>query len=223
LANKSKNYHYDKWKKCYDLNIKLFTIYSDEWKTDKEKIKKYIYMNLGLAKTKIFARKCEFKEISKKEANDFCNQNHLQGSTNNIVKAFGLFYENTLVLMMSFGHHHRKSNAIVLNRMCGKFDIQVVGGASKLIANAHKILNVPIITWSNNRWSNGNVYQKAGFKFDKYLPPDYDWTNHTKRFSKQSRKKSITKQPTYMTETQYNKMLKLDKIYDCGKIRWIYE
>lgn len=222
-ANKHKQYHYEKWKICYEKNIKLFTIYSDEWKYNKDKIKRYIYMNLGLAKTKIFARKCIFREISKKEANDFCNLHHLQGGTPNILKAFGLFYDNNLVQMMSFGYHHRNSKTIVLNRMCGEFDIQVIGGASKLIKNAHKILQCPIVTWSNNRWSNGNVYQKAGFKLDRYLPPDYEWTNHTARFSKQSRRKSVTKQPVHMTETEYNKMLNLDKIYDCGKIRWIYE
>lgn len=222
-GGKTKNYHYDKWKECYDKGIKLYTIYEDEWKNKKDKIIKYIYMNCGKAETIIYARNTKFIELSKKIANDYCDQHHLQNHSR-ITNAYGLIHNDEIVSCMTFGKHHRNNSIMVMNRYCGKYDVRVIGGASKLIENACRFMNVDeLITWSDNRWSDGNLYKSIGCELEQILGPEYDWTNFYERYSKQSRKKSSTKQPIHLTEKEYNESLGLSRIWDCGKMRWIYK
>lgn len=217
---KTRSYHYNKWKQCYDKKIKLYTIYEDEWKNFPEKIFNFIVP----PKHKIYARNTFFKEINKSCARQFINKYHLQPRAK-IKHAFGLYYNNELISVMTFASHHRNIHKLIMNRYCTKYDYTIIGGASKLIKNVSKILQEDIITWSDNRWSNGQVYEKSGWKLDGNLPPDYYWVdpNRRKRVPKQMRKKSVTGQPKELTETEYNESLGWTKIWDCGKIRWKYE
>ena len=216
-----KNYHYKKWKECQEKGIKLYTIFEDEWNKDPVKIVNYIKMNNGLGSDKIHARKTTFKEIPLDFAKEFCNQYHIQNSPN-INRAYGLEYENNIISVMTFGKHHRDSKKIVMNRFCGINELHVIGGASKLISNASKIIKENIYTWSDNRFSSGNVYEKIGCIKLAESKPDYYWTDKKQKFSKQSRMKSITKQPKEITEKEYNESLGLFRIWDCGKITWVY-
>jgi hypothetical protein len=110
---------------------------------------------------------------------------------------FGLFYENELCAAMSLGRHSRQTDTsrkeITLDRRCFKDSYQVIGGSSKLF---NKCLNwaknngyKKIISFSDNRWSLGNVYLKMGFILEKEYGPDYSYVeinNPRKRLSKQS-------------------------------------
>jgi hypothetical protein len=58
---------------------------------------------LGRVKTKIYARNCEIKQITNKEAKVLNEKIHLQGHRNAQV-TYGLFYNNQLVQLMSFSH-----------------------------------------------------------------------------------------------------------------------
>jgi len=221
-AGKSANYHYNKWKQCTQKGVRLYTIFENEWKEKQELIKKFIYMNQGLGKHRIYARDCNFQSVPKKIAEKFCIDNHLQGKPL-IKEAFGLYYNDELIQIMTFGLHHRDNKSLVMNRYCGEFDYHIIGGTSKLIKNARKYFDKPILTWSDNRWSNGNVYKKIGCKRLDDVRPDYYWTDFCKLYSKQSRDKNVTGQPKEITEKEYNESLGMSRIWDCGKIRWLYE
>lgn len=217
-------YHYNKWKECYNKGIRLYTIYDDEWKLNKMKILNIIKSNSKFSNhNKIFASKTKFIEIDKNEGNRFLDDYHLQGKDNHGIKYFGLYYQNELISIMTFKIHHRNNKDWILSRYCTKNNYKIIGGASKLLYNSSKIINSDIITWSDNRWSDGNVYEKIGCIKDEILKPTYYWTDHKKRFTKQSRSKYNTKQPKELTEKEYNENLGLYRIWDCGKIRWIYK
>jgi len=218
-----KNYHYKKYIECLNKGIKLYTIFEDEWEINKVKVLNYIVQNSKKNSNVIYARKTKFKQIEKHIASNFIEKIHMQGKPNSIDYSFGLFKDDKLLSIMTFAKHHRNNNSVVMNRYCGINDLVIIGGASKLIKNSHDIINQDIITWSDNRWSNGNVYEKMGCELDGELPPDYYWTNFKKRMSKQSRKKSATKQPLELTEKEYNESLGYSRIWDCGKKRWIYK
>lgn len=130
------------------------------------------------------------------------------------------------------GKHQRQGHEgeIVLNRLCFLDDVQVLGGASKLfhkcIIWAKKERYKAITTFSDNRWSVGNIYEVLKFKLKKILPPDYSYvdTNTTlKRVSKHSQKKSNTGCPEHITEFEWSKKKGLIPLWDLGKKTWIYD
>ena len=57
--------------------------------------------NLKLTQYKIYARKCEIKNISTFETRNFLIQHHIHGFAAAKVK-YGLFYNNDLVYVMTF-------------------------------------------------------------------------------------------------------------------------
>lgn len=131
---------------------------------------------LGFSK-KIYARKCEVKEISSKVSSDFLEKNHLQGNINALIR-LGLFYDKKLVSVMTFGKTRRKKwkgeNHYELLRFCTLRDYYVIGGASKLLKYfERKYKPKLLISYSNSRWSNGNLYEKLGFEFLYETKPNY--------------------------------------------------
>jgi len=227
---RDRNYHFNKYQICKAEDIRLITIFEDEWIYKKNQCKSYLRSIFGVFKQKIFARKCIIKEVNKKISNKFYLENHLFGKPNSTKVSFGIFYEDNMIGCMSLGSHHRDCSKITLNRLCFKEDIQVMGGVSKMfkrcvewcMANKHK----KIITWSDNRWSTGLVYEKIGFKLDKEMSADYSYVDLNKKYSrlsKQSQKKSNSKCPKDMTEKQWSETNNLSRIWDCGKKRWIFE
>ena len=59
----NKNYHQEKTQYFLNKNITIMTIFESEWKTNQNLIKSMIKTRLGIC-DKIYARKCEIKEIS---------------------------------------------------------------------------------------------------------------------------------------------------------------
>lgn len=220
---KDNNYHYNKFIESKLKGIQLLTIFEDEWLYRNEQVKSFISARLGKFDHTVYARKTQFKRVENKQSKDFFNKFHIQGSPNITMSSYGLYYNDKLVSCVSFSKHHRNSSKIVLNRLAFKSGIQIVGGASKLISNALKEVDCDeIITWSDNRWSNGEIYLKCGFEFSGDIRPDYSYVYKQKRLSKQSQKKSNTGCPKTMTEHEWAKQNNLYRIYDCGKKRWIF-
>lgn len=226
-SRKNPKYHYNKYKKCMENQVQLLTIFSDEWLDRQEQCKGHIKAILGINDIRIFARHCKITEINKKTGRDFFEKYHIQGKNSLGFIFFGLFYKDELVGAISLGRHNRQYDNLVLDRLCFKEGVQIVGGASKLFSkcitwakqNNHK----SIISFSDNRWSVGNVYKALNFKMEKEYYPDYCYVNvksPTKRISKQSQKKSNTNCPKEMTEYAWAHQHGLARIWDCGKIRW---
>lgn len=225
---KDRNYHYNKYKICKQNNIRLITIFSDEWLHRTTQVKNFLKAILNQCQYKIGARKCTLQLITEDVGKNFIDQNHIQTIKTKQLVYFGL-YTDQLVAVMSFGKHHRGSNELILTRLCYKDNYNIVGGASKLFKAGIKwaIENnyQQIISWSDNRWSNGKVYEKMGFNLDRNLKPDYSYvpiTNPNERKSKQSMKKSTTHCPEEITEQEWAEYHGYTRIWDCGKIRWIY-
>ena len=231
---RDRNYHLNKHVKCLEKDIQLLTIFEDEWKLRQDQCKSHIKSILGVSSKKIFARKCEIKEISKLDAKGFFDSYHIQGSNKLGVIFFGLFFENTLCAVMSLGRHSRQNDTskkeITLDRLCFKDGVQIVGGASKLFVKCSEWAKNnnynKIISFSDNRWSLGKVYERMGFLLEKEYKPDYSYVevnNSRKRISKQSQKKNITNCPQDLTEHSWALQRGLARIYDCGKKRWIFD
>lgn len=216
-------YHIDKTNQAKDQGLDLIHIFESEWKDRKEQVKSFIKSKLGKNENIIYARNCEIKEVQKKEAREFLDKYHILGSCN-FKKAFGLYYNEKLISMITIGIHHRNNKDVVLNRFIGKTDYNVAGGLSRLCKTAYKEFG-EFVTWVDLRWSNGENWIKSGWIKESQLKPDYFYydTKKHKVISKQMRRKKIVNTPVNMTEKEHALIDGLYQIYDCGKLRLRYK
>ena len=169
---KSKTDHMMKALLARNNGIRLLNIWSSEWKYRREQVMNMIGSVVGFGE-QLYARKCSVMEISKDVATNFINDYHIQQILpQHISKSVGIFHNEILVGVMSFGKHHRGGSTSVLNRMCFKTGYRVVGGASKMFHNAVKLFDIQeCVTWSDNRFSLGGVYDTLGFIRDDSISP----------------------------------------------------
>lgn len=221
LRGYDRNYHLAKTKRANALGISLIHLFSHEWLQYKDIVKSILLSKCGIFSEKIFARNTDFRNIDNKIAKLFLQENHLQGYTKTIKESYGLFYEEDLKAVICYGNHHRKNNSdLVLTRLCFKKGTQIVGGASKLFSNSKKVRK--IVTWSDNRWSEGKVYKKLGFNLEKEFSPSYSYVNGRGeiRSAQSMQKKSIGCPPHIKEEDFCRDVLGFYKFWDCGKKRW---
>jgi hypothetical protein len=216
-----KNYHYDKWDKCNRKDIKLIQIFDFEWENRKQQIQSFLRSALGCNEIRLDARKLILKEIDKKEACAFLDAWHILGGKLHFIKAYGLIdNDHGLVSLITVGRHHRNNKEFVLSRYCGKGNISVRGGLSRL-TNLALTEFQELTTWIDLRFANSKGWENSGWVKINQLPPDYFYynTKTNKIISKQSRKKSLVNTPSSMTEHEHAKNDSLARIYDCGKIK----
>jgi hypothetical protein len=128
----SNTYHQEKSLEFKEKNINILHIFEYEWKNNEDIIKSLIKSKLGIFEKKIFARKCEIKELYYQEYADFCNKNHLQGECGAKVK-LGLFYQEELVQIMSFSlPRFTDKYEWEIIRECSKLGYIIIGGKEKL-------------------------------------------------------------------------------------------
>lgn len=218
---KDKNYHLKKTDYFKERGIRIIHIWEDEWDYKKEIIKSQIKNILGYSE-RLYARKCEFRKVSIKESTSFLENNHIQGKDRSS-KKYGLYYNGELVSLMTFnkveGRKKMKNGEYNLSRFCNKMGISVIGGASKLLHNFIKeSKSSRIISYADNDWSIGNLYEKLNFDLISISNPDYKYKVRDKRVHKQNFKRS--KLPNNMSEREYTEDMGYPKIWDCGKLKY---
>lgn len=227
-AGKDRDAHVLKHRECAAQHIRLYTIFEDEWKHRGQQIQDFLASQLGFVTTRVAARKTICRPVDTRIAQDFVTAHHIQPQHRPAAYAWGLYYEDQLVSVMTFQAHHRQQSqtqSIVLSRFVSLPGYQIVGGASKLFTHARRELlqfYPAIISWSDNRWSNGNVYEKMGFQVDAKLPPDYAYVKGSRRINKQMCTRRKLGAAAGQTEFARATELGYIRIWDCGKTRWIY-
>lgn len=227
-TNKGKDSHIKKYKACVEAGIHLLTIFSDEWCKRKSQVKGFIRSTLGKNEIRIGARtlRVEVMDRNNYRALDFLEKNHIQGSpiVSQIINHYALVDDGGHIMcIVSIGNHHRGNEGIILSRFCGKSNVTVSGGASKLFSKViQDFPDTPIKTWSDNRWSDGGLYKSLGFTNTSVLPKDYSYVNGNTRKSKQSMTRKSMGASEGQTEYERAVELKFDRIWDCGKMVWEY-
>ena len=106
-----------------------------------------------------------------------------------------------------------------LSRFCNKLNTSVIGGASKLLNFFIKNWNpLRIISYADRDWSDGSLYYKLGFEMIQMSDPDYKYIKNGKRRHKSNYKKSNLN--TNLTESKEMERRNIQKIWDCGKIKF---
>ena len=222
---KDKLYHLEKSKLASLNNFRCIHVW--EW-DDFDKI-----INLISNKKKIFARKCHIKEVSISESKIFLENNHLQGSCNGQSVRLGLYYQNELVQLMTFGKpRYNKNYEYELLRLCTLNHLLIVGGTEKLFAHIIKNYSPKsIISYCDNSKFTRSAYYKLNFDLISFGTPSKHWFNLK---TKQHITDNLLRQRGFdqLFETAYGKgtsnhdlMIQhgFVEVYDCGQssFKWV--
>lgn len=224
---KEPKYHQEKSREFLKNGVKIYHIWEDDWKFKKEKVKSRI-LNLLNRNERIYARKCEIRQISGELAKRFFELNHLD-ETFNAKKYFGAFYRDELVSAMSFSKSRfDKSGDWEIIRFANLSGKSVIGVASRLL-KAFILNEMPnrIITYAKIDWTPDpsiSVYSKIGFNLIGETSPGKYWISDGLRHNRMN----FTKKKLVLAGE--NKMLTADeimhsknkyKIFDSGN--WKFE
>lgn len=170
-----KNYHKSKTATAFNNGFRCIHVW--DWDSQEK-----IALSL-VDKTTLYARRCVIKEVSKKETNTFLNSYHFQNTCKGQKYCYGLYYNDELVQVMTFGKpRYNKNYEYELLRLCTKFGYKVVGGAEKLYKHFIKTVNpTSIISYCDNSKFTGEVYIRLGMTLkDRGIPTKHWYSDKLK-------------------------------------------
>lgn len=242
-AGASKHKDYQKYLRCKDAGIRMISIFEDEWDNQRSIVESRLSQILKFGgKYSTGARKCEIREIGRVEKDIFLNANHIQ-KTDRSGLALGAFHGGELVAVMTFSKttfvKGGDGSSTELSRFAVRSGYSVPGIASRLLSHYRRNCpDEPIISYSDNRWSDGNVYEKLGFKKIASSPPGYFYIDfksagacriHRSNFMKHTLSKKFKSDIVDKmlhegaSEVQVMNALGYDRIWDCGTTKWMLE
>ena len=216
-----------------ELGVSLIRIFEDEWKNRQDQVKSLLLSRFGIHNgERVFARKCEVREIENYHAKQFLERHHIQGWCHS-GSSFGLFHKDVCVAVMVF-----KSN--LSGRYVagdGEFELAryatsgiVVGGAGKLLKHFIKARNPKkIVSFSEKRLFSGKLYEALGFSRDADIAPSYTYCNQGKvvRYHKSGFQRARLRErfpdvyDESLTEEEICAAAGYYRCYDDGKARWV--
>ena len=132
---------------------------------------------LGLTKNRIGARQCSVDTLSRQQAAQFLNENHIQGATP-CSYAVGLFYKRTLVAVMTVGKpRFNKKYDLELLRFAVRRHCNVSGAFSRCLKAINQQHSGTLVSYCSLDYGVGAVYQQAGFTLVSEGKPSYRWVN----------------------------------------------
>lgn len=226
---KGRKYHYSKWKECKDKGIQLITIWEDEWRDKPDIVKSMLAHKLGVSQDKrIYARKTKIVSLNSSIARKFLEDYHIQGFSSGSIY-IGLEDDKGEIVAVS--SWRKNKDVLYLDRYATS--CAVVGGMGKLLKAGKEFAQEKkcskIVTFSDHQVSDGSLYKNLGFEEDKEIPPDYRYFSEGKRKHKFGyRLKRFKNDPSLiyqpgLTERELAELNGLERIWDCGKTRWVIE
>jgi hypothetical protein len=231
---KYRDYHLYKTEKCIENGIELIHILDYEWIFKKPIIQSILRNKLSKNIHNIYARKCEVRVIEDtKIIREFLDNNHIQGYSHASIN-LGLYHNSQLVSLMTFAKNRfkKRANEWEMVRFCNMLNTNIVGGASKLFKYFNQTYNnidsLPIISFADRRFFNGNLYKKLGFDFEQNTKPSYIYWKDNRvlnRMSCQKHKLNKILKHFDSTKSEYENMKSNGwfRVWDSGNIKWVYK
>lgn len=219
---RGKYYHLEKTKKLKEKGIRLIHINESEWFCNNVKIKGFILGVLGKLEKRVFARKCEVRDLDSKTFRQFLEENHL-GTPINASTRLGLFTsDNELVSVIGIGKSRYKKDEYEIYRFCNKLGYSVIGGLSKLVK--HSGFN-DLVSYVDVSKFDGHGYLSSGFELIGETEPNYYYSNGKQtidRISAQKHKLQKLLGEGYdpnLSEEVNMRNNSFFKIFNCGNLK----
>lgn len=225
LEAKGKDYHQQKTNFAKENGYQCIHIW--DW----DQPEKIIYMLS--TRERLYARECEVKEVNLEATKEFLNLYHLQNSCRNQEVRLGLYYNEQLVEIMTFGKpRYNNKYEWELLRLCTRPDYIVVGGANKLFTYfIEQSQPASIISYCDNSKFSGNVYTQLGMEYLCCSHPRCHWYNIK---TKQHITDNLLRQrgadqllgTSYGKGTSNKEILTKEgfvEVYDCGQSTYIWQ
>lgn len=236
---KAPSYHRMKTDMCEEHGVFLFHIFGYDWHHKRDIIISMLRNLVGCNTRKLYARKCEVKQVPSKDAFEFLQNNHRQGGVHSKYR-YGLYYGSELVSVMTFGRlrntlglgNEDLSDCWELVRFCNKMNTTVVGGASKLFKyfiKQHRPARIR--SFSDRSHTKGTLYSTLGFAEINRSSENYVWVNleDNKAYNRVNAQKHNLKRFFHddtidltKTERQIMEEHGYVRVYDSGTITWEY-
>lgn len=216
-AKVGRNLHYDKWLACKNAGVHLVTIWEHDWLNNNDVVKSMVRAKLGINNGTVGARKTNVLRIDFSTAAEFLNRWHIQGSAKGS-DYLGLYHNNGLIGVAVF---KRFSGGAYLERYASS--VSIPGGLDKCMAT---LPYGNYVTFADLSVSSGALYCKTDWKYDRLMPPDYRyWYDNTLVHKFNFRLKRFRDDPALlydpkMTERQLAELNGIERVYNCGKIRY---
>lgn len=186
--------------------------------------------NMFLDKKTLYARNLQIKEVNLLETSEFLNNYHLQNNCRGQEVRLGLYKNNELIEIITFGKpRYNKNYQWELLRLCTKPEYKVVGGSEKLFKHFIQLINPEsIISYCDNSKFSGEVYTKLGFIQKGKPTPSLHWSKGSEHITD-----NLLRQRGFdqLFNTNYGKGTSNEElmiehgwlpIYDCGQMTFIW-
>lgn len=222
-GGKDAQHHKAKHDACKALGIQLIQVWEDDWRDRRPIVERMLAHKLGVSQERtVAARKTAVVAISKDEARQFLDNNHIQGWVRGSLY-LGLKHDEELVAVMVLTYTGTEAR---LERYATS--ARVPGGQSKLLKHAECIRPwTRIVTFADHEVSAGTLYERTGWTADKVLRPDYRYLVGGRRVHKFNYRLSrFRNDPDLeyvegMSERELAALNKLYRVWDSGKTRYV--
>lgn len=233
-----RNTERDKAAAVHATGARFLMIYEDEWRDRRLLVEAMIRHRLGLQSERLAARDLELVRLERNtDWEEFFGRNHIDRSAR-ASWGYGLTKDGRLVAAATVRTNHNRE--LELARFATDRDLVVAGGAGRLVAAIKRELgSTTLVSYSNNRLSNGSVYKALGFReITRTRAPSYYYTDlQTRvwryacrrvndpavlaRFPGVEHTEAAQAAAGMMSEKLFGDRRPLYRIEDCGHRKWV--
>lgn len=199
-GNKEPNYHLNKSNIATKYGIKLFHIYEDYWNDFQEIVKSQIKSLVGFSDIIPDTVNYKIKRVSTQQSYKFLENN----SYNFIepVESIGIYHKNKLVQLLVINDNNE------IEFHCKKFTEFKNGNTILFDYLLKQSGKAKFVIYQKIDFENitSDVYSKLNFTLTDVLPPTFDYVNKFCR----------------LDEYEIHNFSNIDKLWNCGKIRYIF-
>lgn len=219
-------YHSDKTDAFLAAGVQLIHVWEDDWNLRRGVVERLIARKLGVSRERVInARSLTPGVATAVEARKFLTENHIQGFVPASAQ-IALREGQEIAALASF--RKRAGGTWELARYATSANVR--GGFTKALkAFVRRGNPQEIVTFADRGVSDGGLYEKSGFTRDGEVAPDYKYVrNGREREHKFNyRKKRFRDDPKLKfregaTERELAEMNNLYRLYDSGKVRWVW-